>query len=99
MNALMTFILLFNLFKLGDQILDVNGTSFLNIPHSAAVMELKSSSQLTITLRSKKVNMHFILICKFVLFSYLHILESHSFTKYYFLMTIKTHATTWQNCQ
>ncbi|XP_022097075.1 harmonin-like [Acanthaster planci] len=41
-------------FKIGDQILDVNGTSFLNISHDAAVMELKSSSQLTITLRSKK---------------------------------------------
>ncbi|XP_038056922.1 harmonin-like [Patiria miniata] len=41
-------------FKIGDQILDVNGTSFLNISHDTAVMELKSSSQMTITLRSKE---------------------------------------------
>ncbi|XP_071807079.1 harmonin-like isoform X2 [Asterias amurensis] len=41
--------------QVGDQILDVNGTNFLNITHDAAVMELKSSSQLTISLRSKKV--------------------------------------------
>ncbi|XP_064601201.1 harmonin-like [Liolophura sinensis] len=34
----------------GDQLIDVNGTSFLNITHSEAVVALKSSSELYITL-------------------------------------------------
>ncbi|XP_074660012.1 harmonin-like isoform X5 [Tubulanus polymorphus] len=37
--------------QVGDQIVDVNGTSFLNISHSEAVVALKSSCQLTITIR------------------------------------------------
>ena len=35
--------------------IDVNGESFLDVTHSEAVVVLKSSRQLTITLRSKEV--------------------------------------------
>ena len=41
--------------QIGDQVIDVNGESFLDVTHSEAVVILKSSRQLTITLRSKEV--------------------------------------------
>lgn len=41
-------------FKIGDQLIDVNGESCLDVTHSEAVVVLKSSRQLTITLRTKE---------------------------------------------
>jgi whirlin len=41
----------FNDFQIGDQILDVNGISFLDISHSDAVACLRSSRQLIITVK------------------------------------------------
>ncbi|XP_072034974.1 harmonin-like [Amphiura filiformis] len=39
-------------FKIGDQLIDVNGESFLDVTHSEAVVILKASRQMTITLRT-----------------------------------------------
>nr|XP_022316588.1 uncharacterized protein LOC111120143 isoform X2 [Crassostrea virginica] len=38
-------------FEAGDQIVNVNGTSFLNISHEEAIVALKSSKELNITIR------------------------------------------------
>lgn len=37
--------------QIGDQILDVNGTSFLDITHDEAVGHLKKHKRMTITIR------------------------------------------------
>ena len=37
--------------QVGDQILDVNGVSFLDISHTAAVQTLKSSKRLVLTIK------------------------------------------------
>lgn len=37
--------------QIGDQILDVNGTSFLDITHDEAVGQLKKHKRMTITIR------------------------------------------------
>jgi hypothetical protein len=40
---------MFHYLKIGDQILDVNGSSFLDISHSDAVLRLRSSKRLIMT--------------------------------------------------
>jgi len=40
-----------NCFQVGDQILDVNGTTFLDISHAGAIQLLKSSKRLVMTVK------------------------------------------------
>ena len=41
--------------QVGDEILDVNGQSLLNVPHQEAIKMLKSSDTLMLTVRVEEV--------------------------------------------
>ena len=48
-------ILIVYIMQVGDEILDVNGQSLLNVPHQEAIKMLKSSDCLMLTVRVDEV--------------------------------------------
>jgi len=51
--------------EVGDQILEVNGRSFLKITHNEAILCLKESKDLNIVIKKKAVSLscHFDMVC------------------------------------